>query len=169
MNKYRLIPTTEAPSSSGGGTALLPQDSPLPRNRSPSPSDGWMDLIELFAPRLRHRVRLLLSHLRKGKIGRTEDNRIIYLEPTREEGSSLYDLVYFFMSPAPPNGHQARPPDALHFARLLREVGVPLYAYGAGKADFIEKITTSAPAVPVVKEEKNAKPVMAKHQWKRLY
>ncbi len=110
MNKYRLVPATEAPSAAAAGgsdnTNPLPQHSALLRNESPSPVNGWMDLVELFAPRLRQRVRLMLGYLSKGKIGRTEDNRIVYLEPTPEEGSSLYDLVYFFISPTPPNGTQ---------------------------------------------------------------
>ncbi len=130
MNKYRLVPAMEAPSSGSGGVPIdispvqqQQQQQQMSRNKSSTPEDDWMDLVELFPPRLRQKVKLMFSYLRKGKIGRTEDNRIIYPEPTQEEGSSLYDLVYFFASPSPPNGHQARPPDALHFASLSMRTG----------------------------------------------
>ncbi len=129
MNRYRLIPASEAPPvvSLTGNGSLLP--------------DNWLKLMELFLLRYRQRVNLILTHL-KGKIEITEDNRVIYLEPNREEGSPLYDLIYFFVTPIPSKGSQMRPLDALRFGKLLHEAGVSLYAYGAGKKDFAQNVTT---------------------------
>ncbi len=79
MNKYRLVPATEAVPNVPTST--------LTKKRSPSPENRLLDLIELFPARLHHRAKLMLNHL-KGKIGITEDNRIIYFEPVEEAGSS---------------------------------------------------------------------------------
>ncbi len=106
MNKYRLVPATENTVSQGN---MQLQQQALSNSEPPN---NLMPLLELFPPKLRHRAMLMLGQL-KDKIGLTDDNRIIYLEPEREQGSPLYDLIYFFVSPTPPNGHQIRPPDVL--------------------------------------------------------
>ncbi len=132
MSKYRLIPATKpVPSNT---TPSPPEDASTTNkveNNSSAVMNDLLKLIELFPSKFHHRSKLMLSHL-KGKVGVTDDNRVIYLDPTHkeeEEGSSLYDLVYFFISPTPPNGQQARPPDALRFGKLLYKISIPLYAY----------------------------------------
>ncbi len=162
MNKYRLVPTETSLAATAPSADL--NQTLKPDNQSLSEK---MSFIELFSPRFRQRAKLMLSHL-TGKIEIMNDNRIVYLEPIREEGSSLYDLIYFFISPTPPNGYQVRPTDAYRFGKILESARVPLYAYGSGKANFAERIMT------MQKTETDFKPKMKStkktvNKWKKLY
>ncbi len=148
MNKYRLVPIGLPTRMT---TAVATADKiPLPN------SDGkWDDLVELFPPRLRNKARLILAHL-KGRIHITDDNRIVYLDGENEEsGSSIYDLIKFFITPQPPNASkQTRPPDALRFGKLLKDANVPVAAYAFSKSKFVDDMS---------------RVTVTKNGWKRLY
>ncbi len=195
MLKYRLIPANSGsalePVPPGVATnqlvptaamvyppqaAVQPQmAAPLVENEEKKKKKSLEDIVELFPPRLRNKARLMLVHA-WNRISITEDNHVLYGGGDGEDsrqGSSIYDLVRFFITPSPPGrGNQTRPPDAFEFGKILLEAGTPLASYGHGKSDFVTRIQSTSPSVSEItvmsaedqKKQKNKKTTKQKTQ-----
>ncbi len=162
MFKYRLIPATALTTPSA--TPVANQPPPMALSTIPPTSQvavtltpiigkienqnkNLEEIVNLFPARLQNKARLMLTHI-WNRIGLTEDSHVLYKEEDHDRrGSSVYDLVRFFITPSPPRtGNQTRPPDAFEFGKLLSDAGTPLAAYGFGKSDFVSRIETSQTA-----------------------
>ncbi len=67
---------------------------------------------------------------------------VIYVS-NQEQGSSIIHLVEFFIASSEARNGKQRPADALKFGKLLQKNAVPVTAYGKGKQNFVDKITSA--------------------------
>ncbi len=129
---------------------------------------NFEEIVDIFPPRLRNKAQLILIHVRN-RIDIAEDNHVLYSEGERR-GSSIYDLVRFFITPSPPRvGDWTRPPDAFEFGKLLQEAGTPMAAYGAGKSDFVTRLqhsNSAATAITAIEKSANTSEMIDKKKRK---
>ncbi len=97
-------------------------------------------LAELMPKNMRSRAKLLLHYL-NDNVQLDSRSHVVYSvampdgTTVDQQGSSIADLVRYFISPASHFGQPSasRPLDSPRFAQLLLAVGVPAVALGAGK------------------------------------
>jgi hypothetical protein len=101
-----------------------------------------LTLAELLPKNLRSRARLLLHYI-NGKVQLDANSHIIYevKQPGVRKvvtitGSHLYDCIRYFVSPHNPQFPVKPPEDAVYFALLLQQIGVPSQAISRDISDL---------------------------------